>query len=149
VVLAGTVTSSFVRAASDLSDGWVAPLFGLAMLQDGGDVVRRAWADAGRGGRPRIITGRYFSLGADADAVAEEYLEHYYGSEFLDVALADTLTDADRIQAELRRLADAGCDDVLLFPCSAGLEQVTLLAEAIRATGDPTFTVSVTVPGAP
>jgi hypothetical protein len=81
------------------------------------------------------VTGRYFSRGRDADAVADEYIEHYYGRDSLAIARADTLTDADQIAAELRRLADAGCDDVLLFPCSGGLEQVSLLADALSPTG--------------
>jgi alkanesulfonate monooxygenase SsuD/methylene tetrahydromethanopterin reductase-like flavin-dependent oxidoreductase (luciferase family) len=137
VLLAGAVRSSFVRAAGELSDGWVSPLFGLGMLVDGRDVVRRAWADGGRDGRPRIVTGRYFSLGERADEVAREYISHYYGSEFLDVALADTLTNAEQVQAELQRLSEAGCDDVLLFPCSGDVEQVSLLAEALRGDRHP------------
>jgi alkanesulfonate monooxygenase SsuD/methylene tetrahydromethanopterin reductase-like flavin-dependent oxidoreductase (luciferase family) len=133
IVLAGTVPAAFARAAADVSEGWVAPLFGLDLLRDGGAAVARAWADAGRAGRPRLLTGRYFSLGPDADAVADEYIEHYYGS--LALARADTLTDAAQIHAELERLSAAGCDDVLLFPCSGGLEQVALLAAALARSG--------------
>jgi alkanesulfonate monooxygenase SsuD/methylene tetrahydromethanopterin reductase-like flavin-dependent oxidoreductase (luciferase family) len=132
ILLGGTARSSLVRAATEISEGWVAPLFGLALLQDGGAAVGRAWTDAGRDGRPRIMTGRYFSLGPDADAVADEYILHYYGREFFDVARADTLTDAEQVRTELRRLSEAGCADVLLFPCAGDLEQVSLLAEALR-----------------
>jgi hypothetical protein len=32
----------------------------------------------------------------------------------------------------LDRLENAGCDDVVLFPCSGGLEQVNLLADALN-----------------
>jgi alkanesulfonate monooxygenase SsuD/methylene tetrahydromethanopterin reductase-like flavin-dependent oxidoreductase (luciferase family) len=132
VLLAGTVRSSFIRAAGEISDGWVSPLFGLELLVDGREVVRRAWAEAGRAGRPRIITGRYFCLGEGADEVAREYIAHYYGSEFLEAALADTLTSAARLRRELQRLSEAGCDDVLLFPCAGDVEQISLLAEALR-----------------
>jgi alkanesulfonate monooxygenase SsuD/methylene tetrahydromethanopterin reductase-like flavin-dependent oxidoreductase (luciferase family) len=131
VLLGGTVPASFARAATAISDGWVAPLFGFTLLQDGGAAVRRAWAQAGRDGRPRMVTARYFSLGADANEVADEYLRHYYGPEYVDLARADTLTDAQQLHAELRRLAQAGCDDVLLFPCSGELGQVSLLARAL------------------
>jgi alkanesulfonate monooxygenase SsuD/methylene tetrahydromethanopterin reductase-like flavin-dependent oxidoreductase (luciferase family) len=133
ILLGGTVPASFARAATGMSEGWVAPLFGFALLQDGAAAVGRAWAEAGRDGRPRIVTGRYFSLGPDAREIADEYIHHYYGADFFDAARAETLTDAEQIHAELRRLSEAGCADVLLFPCSGDLEQVSLLAEALRA----------------
>jgi alkanesulfonate monooxygenase SsuD/methylene tetrahydromethanopterin reductase-like flavin-dependent oxidoreductase (luciferase family) len=138
ILLGGTVPAGFARAATDLSDGWVAPLFGFELLQEGAAAVRRAWAAAGRAGAPRIVTARYFSLGPRAGAVADEYVLHYYGREFFDAARTDTLTDADQIRAELERLADAGCDDVLLYPCSGDLDEVWRLAQALplAAPGD-------------
>ena len=54
--------------------------------------AQAAWSYAGRRGRPRIVVGRYFSLGPDADATADEYIHHYYGDEFFGVAPADVLT---------------------------------------------------------
>lgn len=136
IAIGGTVQASFARAATAISDGWVAPLFGFDLLRDGASEVHRAWAEAGREGQPRIITGRYFSLGPGAGERADEYVHHYYGADFFDLARADTLTDAKQIQAELRRLSEAGCDELLLFPCSGGLEQVALLAAALRAGED-------------
>ena len=119
-------------SGTDVSDGWVAPLFGLALLEEGAAAVRRAWEDTGRDGRPRIATGRYFCLGDGADETADAYIHHYYGADFFELARADTLTDAEQVREELRRLSEAGCDDVLLFPCSGGLEQIGLLAHAAR-----------------
>jgi alkanesulfonate monooxygenase SsuD/methylene tetrahydromethanopterin reductase-like flavin-dependent oxidoreductase (luciferase family) len=136
ILIGGTVPASYARAALDMSAGWVSPLFDLSMLKDGGAAVGRAWAEAGREGKPRIMTGRYFTLGADADETADEYIQHYYGADFFDPARAETLTTIERIHAELRRLAKAGCDDVVLFPCSGDLEQVSLLAQAVRGYPD-------------
>ena len=137
VVLAATVPATFSRAASEISDGWVAPLFGMDLLREGVGAVERAWAAAGRAGRPRIVTGRYVSLGPRAEETADAYLHHYYGAEFADVARADTLTSADAVRDELSRLAEAGCDDVVLFPCTDALEELSLLAGAIRDTSQP------------
>jgi alkanesulfonate monooxygenase SsuD/methylene tetrahydromethanopterin reductase-like flavin-dependent oxidoreductase (luciferase family) len=137
ILLGGTVPASFARAATEMSEGWVAPLFGLDLVQEGAAAVGREWAKAGRDGRPRIVTGRYFSLGPKAEQIADEYIHHYYGSDFFDGARADTLTGAEQIHAELRRLAEAGCADVLLFPCAGDLEQVSLLAQALPATELP------------
>lgn len=125
------MVASFRRAASPGRDGWVAPLFGHSVLADGVEALARAWRDCDRGDSPRIVTGRYFSLGANAERVADEYIRHYYGADYYALARADTLTDADQIGAELDRLEQAGCDDVLLFPCSGGPQQVSLLADSL------------------
>jgi alkanesulfonate monooxygenase SsuD/methylene tetrahydromethanopterin reductase-like flavin-dependent oxidoreductase (luciferase family) len=135
ILLGGTVPASFARAATTTSEGWVAPLFGLALLQDGAKAVQRAWSENGRQSRPRIVTGRYFSLGPEADETADQYIHHYYGAEFFGLARADTLTDAEQIHAELPRLSGADCDEVALYPCSGDLEQVHLLAQIIRDSG--------------
>src|SRR5437773_2164530 len=69
----------------------------------------------------------------DADATADEYIHHYYGDEFFGAARADVLTTPGHLHDELQRLRDAGCDDVLLFPCSADLDQPRRLAVALKA----------------
>jgi hypothetical protein len=88
-------------------------------------------------GLPRVITARYFSLGPQADRVADEYLEHYYGREYFTPARSDTLTSAEGVRAELARLAGAGCTDVVLYPCSGDLDQVEWLAQALSRTAVP------------
>jgi alkanesulfonate monooxygenase SsuD/methylene tetrahydromethanopterin reductase-like flavin-dependent oxidoreductase (luciferase family) len=130
VLLGGFAPATFARAAA-VADGWVAPFFGLEMLVDGVASMRRAWIDAGRSGQPRVVAERYFCLGPGADAVADGYLLHYYGDEYFAHARADTLITRERLHSEIHRLSEAGCDDLLLFPCSGDLDQVALLAEAL------------------
>jgi hypothetical protein len=112
------------------------PLFGLPVLQQGAAGVREAWAVAGRPGQPRVATGRYFSLGEDADAVADDYIRTTTVTTTRR-RRADTLTTTGRLRAELAALRDAGATDVLLYPASSGPEQIGLLAEALRAAGFP------------
>jgi alkanesulfonate monooxygenase SsuD/methylene tetrahydromethanopterin reductase-like flavin-dependent oxidoreductase (luciferase family) len=81
LLFGGLVPATHKRAATH-GQGWVSPLFGLSVLQEGTVAVRTAWEDAGRSERPRIMTGRYFSLGDNADAVADEYIRHYSGDEY-------------------------------------------------------------------
>jgi alkanesulfonate monooxygenase SsuD/methylene tetrahydromethanopterin reductase-like flavin-dependent oxidoreductase (luciferase family) len=131
LVFGGLVPAAFTRAATE-GQGWVAPLFGRQMLEEGATAVRQAWADAGRAGEPRIVTGRYFSLGPDADAVADEYIRHYYGDEYFSMPRAETLTGPAQVHEELDQLAEAGVSDLVLYPSAAGLDQVRLLADAIR-----------------
>ena len=129
LVFGGLVPAAYTRAATE-GEGWVAPLLGLQLLEDGSAAVRQAWADAGRAGEPRIVTGRYFCLGRDADRVADEYIRHYYGDQGFPLARADTLTDPDQMQEELDTLAKVGVTDVVLYPSSPHLAQVRLAAAA-------------------
>lgn len=48
-------------------------------------------------------------------------------------ARADTLTSPQQVQQEFDRLARAGTTDVVLYPSSADLNQVELLADAVRS----------------
>jgi len=41
--------------------------------------VDKAWAEAGRPGRPRKLTLAYYGLGPEARSQAEGYILHYYG----------------------------------------------------------------------
>lgn len=135
LLFGGLVPASFTRVAR-LGTGWVAPLFGITTLTDGVAAVRRAWDEAGRDGRPRVVVGRYFCLGERANDDADHYIEHYYGSTYFPFARADTLTSPEALQEELLRVADAGCDDALLFPCTGDLNQVHLLADALDKVAD-------------
>jgi alkanesulfonate monooxygenase SsuD/methylene tetrahydromethanopterin reductase-like flavin-dependent oxidoreductase (luciferase family) len=132
LLFGGLVPAAYRRAATR-GEGWVAPLFGLRVLEAGVTAVRQAWADAGRSGEPRVVTGRYFSLGPNADAVADEYVRHYYGDEYFPSARADTLTSPGQVKHELDRLARAGATDVVLYPSSADLTQVELLGDAVAS----------------
>jgi hypothetical protein len=96
----------------------------------------------GRRGPRRPATGRhrrYFSLGPDAEAVADHYIRHYYGDAYFAAARADTLTSPQQIDEELDRLAAAGAIDVVLYPSSADVRQLQLAAGAVsrRLRGAP------------
>jgi hypothetical protein len=46
-------------------------------------------------------------------------------------SVAGTATTLDGVRAELDAHRQAGCDEVLLFPCAADLSQLELAAEAL------------------
>ncbi len=154
LLFGGFAPAAFERA-STFGHGWVAPSFGFEPLVDGIASVRQAWSRAGRTGRPRVVVERYFSLGDRADETADHYLAHYYGSEYFTAARADTPTNRAQLRSELERLREAGCDDVILLPCSDDVTQVELLADAlgskVRSAGhtEPRAeAASIQVPGA-
>jgi alkanesulfonate monooxygenase SsuD/methylene tetrahydromethanopterin reductase-like flavin-dependent oxidoreductase (luciferase family) len=133
LLFGGFVDATFARAARHGS-GWIAPFFGHEAVLDGVARARAAWAAAGRTDSPRIVVERYFCLADNADAIADEYIAHYYGDEYFPAARADTLTRADRVRDEVARLRAAGCTDLLLFPCTGETSELELLAEALAGS---------------
>jgi alkanesulfonate monooxygenase SsuD/methylene tetrahydromethanopterin reductase-like flavin-dependent oxidoreductase (luciferase family) len=136
LLFGGFAPPSFDRAAA-AGQGWIAPSFGLQALLDGVAAMHGAWERAGRAGRPRVVAVRYFCFGADADERAGHYLRHYYGDAYFHLVRADAPTTRHHLDAELRRLRDAGADDVVLMPCTDDVGQVVLAAEALDALGIP------------
>jgi hypothetical protein len=53
-----------------------------------------------------------------------------------DVEIESGVVLIERELGELASVIEAGCTDLLLFPCSGNVEQVLLLAQALRARGD-------------
>jgi alkanesulfonate monooxygenase SsuD/methylene tetrahydromethanopterin reductase-like flavin-dependent oxidoreductase (luciferase family) len=142
LLFGGLVPAAFARAAA-VGQGWIAPSFGIQQVVDGVDAIRGAWDRTGRAGRPRVVTVRYFCFGPGADEHAEHYLGHYY-LDYAHLVKADTPTTPEHLGAELRRLSDAGADDVVLMPCTDDIAQVTLAADVLDGLGvsaDPVRTL--------
>lgn len=133
VLFGGLVPAAYRRAAR-CGDGWVAPSFGHDALTEGVAGVRTAWREEGRPGEPRVVAERYVCLGPDAAAIADNYLEHYYGQTYLPAVRADTATTVSRLDRLLGELETAGCDDVVLLPCCADVDQVARIADALHHT---------------
>ncbi len=133
-ILLGALTPVGFDRVATLADGWIAPFFGLQTLRDGIDSATQAWRRAGRDGRPRVITERYFCLGPESRQTAAAYLDHYYGARYAPAVLADTMITPRQLIAEVERIEATGCDDLILFPCTADHDQLQRLVDALAAS---------------
>jgi len=90
-----------------------------------------AWRDLGRPGRPRLWGQAYFALGDEA--AGAEYLRDYYAftGPFAETVAAANLTSARAIRDLVRGYADEGCDELVLLPTVASLDQLDRLAEVL------------------
>jgi alkanesulfonate monooxygenase SsuD/methylene tetrahydromethanopterin reductase-like flavin-dependent oxidoreductase (luciferase family) len=90
-----------------------------------------AWSDLDRPGKPLLWGQGYFALG-DADAGAA-YLRDYYAftGPFAERIAAGNLTSARAIKDFVRGYAEAGCDELVLFPSVADPDEVDRLAEVL------------------
>lgn len=93
-----------------------------------------AWSDAGRPGRPELWGLGYFALGPGTAERGRADLLHYYGftGGFVSRIATGLLTDPAGIRDFAREYSEAGCDELVLFPTVADLDQVERLAEAVE-----------------
>jgi alkanesulfonate monooxygenase SsuD/methylene tetrahydromethanopterin reductase-like flavin-dependent oxidoreductase (luciferase family) len=134
ILIGGTVEASFKRAAR-YGEGWIAggsPPDQYAVMAAG---ARKAWTDAGRDGEPRLAGLAYFALGEDAEQDAAAYLTDYYaflGEELAGMIAASAATDPETVKGYLSAFEAAGCDELIMFPCSGDPAQADLLGEAVK-----------------
>ena len=90
-----------------------------------------AWSDLGRPGRPLLWGQGYFALGDESDG--EAYLRDYYAftGPFAEKIAAGNLTSPRAIRDFVRGYEEAGCDELILFPTVADMEQLERLAEVL------------------
>lgn len=134
-VLAGALGPRSIRRAATWADGLLSFSFGMAGAEVAGalDAMRTAWADAGRSGDPRLVTGGFVAVGPDPDAQMEGFLRRYL--DFLGPGAEAALPVADlrspaAVRAAVRRMADLGADEVLLTPTTTDPDEVDRLADA-------------------
>ena len=90
-----------------------------------------AWSDLGRPGA-RCCGARATSRSATSRAGAA-YLRDYYAftGPFAEKIAAGNLTSARAIRDFVRGYEEAGCDELVLFPTVADLDQLERLAEVL------------------
>jgi alkanesulfonate monooxygenase SsuD/methylene tetrahydromethanopterin reductase-like flavin-dependent oxidoreductase (luciferase family) len=131
-ILLGGTSRAAARRVAEHGSGWICGLGGAAGFARTADVVRDRWRQAGRDGEPKLLSIVNFALGPAAAEVAEGFLRRYYGAApFVGSMIHDTPATLDGIRAVLDAHRDAGCDEVLLFPCASERSQLALAAEAL------------------
>ena len=133
IILGGATEASFQRVAR-LADGWIMGGGTPDMFAQAAAGVDKAWQDAGRSGKPRKLTLAYFALGSDARAQADAYILHYYGwlGEVAGQIAGGAATSAEMVRSYAAAFEASGCDEIIFVPTASGLDQVKLLAEAVR-----------------
>lgn len=95
--------------------------------------ARTAWADAGRPGDVALWGQGYFALGDDARDEGLQYMRDSYAftGPFVEKIAAGLLTTPQAVVQFVRGYAHEGCDELVLFPAVARLEQLDRLADAL------------------
>ncbi len=106
------------------------------------DKARAAWRDMGRPGQPRLWAQAYFALGegaADEASVeaGRRTMRDYYAflGPFAERIASELLTTPQAIAQFARGYEEAGCDELVLFPALADIEQLHRLADVLIGLG--------------
>lgn len=104
------------------------------LFADRADRARAAWQEAGRPDEPLLWGHGYYALGEEAVESGREYLLDYYAftGPFAERIAEGLLTTPQGILQFIRGYEDAGCDELLLFPTVADIEQYERLATVIE-----------------
>ena len=131
-LLVGGSTDAAYQRAARYADGWTMGGGAPAMVTQAVEGLTAAWSAAGRAGRPRTTALFYFALGQDAEKMASDSLGDYYAflGDYAQQVVASAAKDAATVRQYLAGFEEAGTDDVICFPASAGISQVDRLAEA-------------------
>ena len=132
LIVGGTVDAAFERAAR-YGDGWIIGGGAPDQFGEGAAKARAAWQAAGRDGAPRLMALGYFALGERAEQAANSYLRDYYAfvGEYAGMVADSAAKDAATVKAYVQGFSEAGCDELILFPCDPDPGQVDLLADAV------------------
>ena len=134
ILIGGSVEASFRRAAK-YGEGWIAGGASPDQFAEMAAGAKKAWSEAGREGEPRLAGLAYYALGDDAEQQANDYLTDYYaflGDEVAQMIAGSAATDAETVKGYLAGFEAAGCQELIMFPCSGDPSQADLLGEAIR-----------------
>jgi alkanesulfonate monooxygenase SsuD/methylene tetrahydromethanopterin reductase-like flavin-dependent oxidoreductase (luciferase family) len=134
LLIGGLADQGFARMAR-YTDGYVHGGGPPRAFARAADKARAAWSDAGRPGHPQLWAQGYFAFGEDAVRAGAEYLRDYYAftGPFAEKIAAGLLTTPQAVAGFLRGYAEAGCDEMVLFPTSSDLGQLEQLAQAVAS----------------
>src|SRR6056297_3577577 len=96
--------------------------------------ARAAWDESGRPGDPDLWGHGYFALGEEAAERGREYLLDYYAftGPFAERIADSLLTTPQEVLSFVRGYADAGCEELLLFPTVTDDDQYERLETLIE-----------------
>ncbi len=132
LLVGGSSGRSFARMAR-FADGYVHGGGPPRAFARAAEQALAAWSDAGRPGVPALWGQAYFGLGDEARGA--DYLRDYYAftGPFAEKIAAGNLTTPQSVIDLCRGYEEAGCDELVLLPTVADLEQLDRLADVLAS----------------
>jgi len=130
LLIGGGSDRALVRAARH-ADGYVHAGGPPRAFKNYADRALAAWYDCERTGRPRLVGTGYFALG-EPERGRADLLDYYrFTGPFSERIAGGLLTNDAEVREFRDAYAEAGCDELVLFPAVSDLDQVARLADVV------------------
>lgn len=133
IIVGGTADVVYARIAQH-ADGYIHGGGPPRAFARAAEKARAAWIDAGRPGRPLLWGQGYYALGDEVTVQAgTDYMRDYYAftGPFAEKIVEGLLTTPQAIRQFIGGYADAGCDELILYPTVSDLSQLDRLGEVL------------------
>ncbi len=131
-LLVGGATGPALARMARLADGYVHGGGPPRAFARAADEARAAWTDAGRPGAPKLWGQGYFALGGDTARGAAYLLDYYaFTGPFAQRIAEGNLTSPQAVRQFVSGYADAGCDELILFPTVGDPTELDRLADVV------------------
>ena len=138
-LLIGGRSKAALKRSGRLGDGYVAGSAGSAPSNQAQEVLgyykvaHDAWKEAGKPGRPRLVAGLTCAWGEyAADRTAESIRSYYaFRGEAARTMEINVPSTKKALRDAVRAYEEIGCDELVLEPGHADLEQIDRLAEFV------------------
>ena len=135
-LLVGGESDPAYKRVARFGDGWIGAGGPPRRFERCADSVRAAWTESGRQGSPALWDHGYFALG-DEETVerGRDYLLDYYAftGPFAEKIADGLLTTRQEVVQYVRAHEERGCDELLMFPAVAGIEQYERLEDIVES----------------
>ena len=140
-LLIGGRSEAALKRSGRLGDGYVAGSAGSAPANQAQEVmsyfrvVEAAWKEAGKPGRPRLVAGLTCAWGAyAADRTAESVRSYYaFRGDVARTMEINVPSTKRTLREAVRAYEEIGCDELVLEPGHADLEQIDRLADFVAS----------------
>ncbi|MTD58404.1 LLM class flavin-dependent oxidoreductase [Amycolatopsis pithecellobii] len=131
LLLGGQAPAAFKRMAR-WGEGYIGGSVPPEVVAPSFDEARAAWREAGREGSPRLAAVGYFSLGdgEKGRAAVRDYYE-VLGDELADFVSQGVSTTAEEVKTVVKKFADLGTDELILYPTVDDVDEVKRLADLV------------------
>jgi alkanesulfonate monooxygenase SsuD/methylene tetrahydromethanopterin reductase-like flavin-dependent oxidoreductase (luciferase family) len=132
-LLVGGHSEAAMARAARYAGGWIAGGSSASSFPELLARVRQAWAAHGRTDLPRTVALSYVSMGRGGQQRADRYFRDYYsyiGPKAEQLARG-VITGPEALRSTVDGYAAAGCDELVLMPCTADPGHVDLVAGAL------------------
>lgn len=132
-IILGGISEAALRRVARFADGTVSAFNDPVQIDQHFRTVEQAWQEAGRAGKPHLISQVDIGLdGPNDDKMVDRILAYYKITPPYDTYKASTLVRTEQqLRDSLKAIEQVGADEVVLFTWSTDINQIERIADII------------------